>query len=114
MTRLEEHYMWLKAQGELNDVARSVLPTCLKTEIVATGNFRNWLKVLVQRTDDNPKAHSQIRQVMNQARLILVRECPEVFGWTHASPVEQMLRIMEYLEYEDGDNSSRSDEATVG
>jgi len=79
MADAEQTYLWLKSQGVSNDSARSVLPTCLKTELVLTANFRQWLHIFSLRTDDNPHAHYQIRQVMEMARDILQKECSEVF-----------------------------------
>lgn len=50
------------AEGLKPQIARGVLPTCLKTEIVCTMNFRAWRHALKLRT--SPTAHPQIVQVM--------------------------------------------------
>jgi thymidylate synthase (FAD) len=57
--------------------ARDNLPTCLKTEIVMTANFREWLHVIKLRTSE--QAHPQIRQIARKVETILRRECPAVF-----------------------------------
>lgn len=58
-------------------IARSVLPTCLKTELVMTANFREWLHFFSLRC--SPKAHPQMQELAGMARDILRGECPEVF-----------------------------------
>lgn len=52
------------AEGIKPQIARGVLPTCLKTEIVCTMNFREWRHTLKLRT--SPAAHPQIAQVMRE------------------------------------------------
>lgn len=42
-------------------IARSVLPTCLKTEIVMTANLREWRHFFKLRT--SPAAHPQMREI---------------------------------------------------
>jgi thymidylate synthase (FAD) len=54
------------AEGVKPQIARGVLPTCLKTEIVCTMNFREWRHTLKLRT--SPKAHPQIVEVMNMVK----------------------------------------------
>jgi len=78
--KAEDAYMALLANDELPQIARSVLPNCLKTEIVTTCNFRQWLLIFSLRSDENSRAHPQIREIMNQAKVVLQAECPEVFG----------------------------------
>jgi thymidylate synthase (FAD) len=74
----EEAYINLLAQGQSPQIARSVLPTCLKTEIRMTANFREWLHVIKLRTANS--AHPQIREIILNVQGILQRECPEIFG----------------------------------
>ena len=59
MKRAEETYNKLIGEGYAPDVVRSVLPTCVKTEIVVTMNLREWRHFFKLRTD--PKAHADIR-----------------------------------------------------
>ena len=73
-----EYYLVLTEQGAPAELARSVLPTCLKTEIVVTANFREWLEVIRQRT--SKAAHPQIRELIGMVRDTLAKECPSVFG----------------------------------
>ena len=59
-------------------IARSVLPTCLKTEIIMTANFREWRHFLKLRTA--PAAHPQMREVAGMIYLKLVGIAPSVFS----------------------------------
>jgi len=74
----ERCYLNMIEHGCKPEIARSVLPTCLKTEFVVTANFREWLHFIKLRT--SPKAHPQMREVAGLIRDLLVIECPEVFG----------------------------------
>jgi len=53
-------------EGQTPQIARGVLPTCLKTEIVITGNFREWRHFFKLRTAK--EAHPQMIEV---AKMIL-------------------------------------------
>ena len=55
-------YFHLLDQGVKPEIARDVLPTSLKTEIVVTANYREWRHILKLRTA--PDAHPQIREIM--------------------------------------------------
>jgi thymidylate synthase (FAD) len=59
-------------------IARSVLPNSLKTELVMTTNFREWKHFLKLRTD--PAAHPQMREVALMVKEVLAKECPYFFG----------------------------------
>jgi len=74
----EEAYKYLLEHGESPQIARSVLPTCLATELVMTANFREWLHFFALRCA--PSAHPDMQHVAELARNILRRECPVVFG----------------------------------
>jgi thymidylate synthase (FAD) len=78
MIHAELSYTLLIRDGVSPQIARSVLPNSLKTEIVATANMREWRHILKLRT--SPAAHPQIIEVMNIAKSILKKECPNVFG----------------------------------
>jgi len=54
-------YHTLIEEGATPQEARSVLPNSLKTEMVMTGNLRNWRHFLKLRC--SPKAHPQMREV---------------------------------------------------
>ena len=74
---IETHYLELISSGVTPQIARSVLPNCLKTEIVVTANFREWRYILKLRR--STAAHPQIREIMELALKILVKEVPVVF-----------------------------------
>jgi thymidylate synthase (FAD) len=74
----EMQYMSLIKYGIKPEIARSVLPTCLKTELVATANFREWMHFLKMRTSS--KAHPQMREVAMMIGLSLVNECQPLYG----------------------------------
>ena len=78
MEASERLYMRLLAQDVKPQIARGVLPNSLKTEIVMTANFREWLHFFDMRCA--PAAHPQIREVADMARDILAREVPAVFA----------------------------------
>lgn len=73
----ETQYLMLINSGCTPQIARSVLPNCLKTEIVATANLREWRHIFKLRTA--PTAHPQIKEVMDIAKGILIKECPILF-----------------------------------
>jgi len=77
MRAIEQLYMDMLEAKVPPQIARAVLPTCLKTEIVITYNFREWRHFLKLRT--SKAAHPQMREVAGMISEILVRECPEVF-----------------------------------
>lgn len=80
MEIIELTYLHLIKSGESPQIARSILPNCLKTEIVMTCNFREWLHVIALRSSDNKRAHPQIIEVIDMAREILMEKCPAVFN----------------------------------
>lgn len=57
----EFSYRTMLNAGEKPQTARSVLPTCLKTEIVMTANFREWRHFIRLRSAEG--AHPQIREI---------------------------------------------------
>ena len=58
----EFYYALLIERGSKPEIARSVLPTSLKTEIIMTANFRAWKWIFRQRCQK--AAHPQIREIM--------------------------------------------------
>ena len=58
----EKLYMDLIKNGTSPQIARSVLPTCLKAEIIVTANWREWRHILKLRTAKD--AHPQMRSLM--------------------------------------------------
>jgi len=63
----EKAYLELLSDGQRPEFARSVLPTCLKTEINVSANFREWRHMLKLRLNNAAgKAHPQIRLLFGQ------------------------------------------------
>jgi len=77
MTFAEFTYKELIENGIKPEIARSVLPTCLKTEIVVTCNFREWLKIFELRI--SKFAHPQIKFIMEKAKELLSKKSPTIF-----------------------------------
>lgn len=77
VTEAERAYLELIDSGCSPQIARSVLPTCLKTEIAMTTNFREWHWFLTKRLA--PDAHPQMREVASMARDILMGIAPDMF-----------------------------------
>lgn len=68
---VEMHYRMLIENGAPPDVARAILPNCLKTEIVCTMNIRELRNFFKLRT--SPAAHGDIRKLAIEL-LQLLRE----------------------------------------
>lgn len=64
--------------------ARDFLPNGVKTEIVMTCNFREWLHFLKLRTA--PAAHPKMRVVAKMIAAELHKACPEIFLAPESSP----------------------------
>lgn len=77
MLACETAYKNMIDLGESPQIARSVLPNSLKTEIVITANLREWRTILKQRT--SVAAHPQIREVMHPLLDELKKLIPIVF-----------------------------------
>lgn len=73
----EEEYLAMIAAGESPQIARSILPNCLKTELVMTANFREWMHFLHLRT--SAAAHPQMREVALMIQQLLNSHCPQIF-----------------------------------
>jgi len=74
----EKHYKSLRQNGVQPQIARSVLPNSLKTEIVMTANFREWRHFITLRCAK--AAHPQMRQVADMIRVKLIEKAPNIFG----------------------------------
>ena len=70
-------YFALLTLGLKPEVARSVLPTCLSTELVMTANFREWRHFLSLRLA--PGAHPDMQIIAGLIRDELVKIAPAVF-----------------------------------
>ena len=73
----EKQYMKLVNSGCSPQIARSVLPNCLKTEIVMMANFREWRHFIKLRSQK--AAHPQIRPIAYQIWSKLSSLAPSVF-----------------------------------
>lgn len=73
----ERAYFALLDAGAPPQNARSVLPTCLKTEIVMTANFREWCHFIKLRL--SPEAHPDIRPLAYGVYQELRERCGPVF-----------------------------------
>ena len=74
----EKAYFAMLEYGASPQEARSVLPNSTKTEIVVTGNYREWRHFLKLRTDK--AAHPQMRQITIPLLKELQAKIPIVFG----------------------------------
>lgn len=74
-------YFALRKDGATPELARDVLPMSLKTELVMTGNLREWRHFLALRAvGTTGKPHPQIRQVALPLLHELADWLPEVFA----------------------------------
>ena len=80
----EATYMALIEMGVPHYEAAYALPMGLKTELVATYNFRTWLHVINLRTElkenGKPKDKPEVYSLMLKAGGVLAQVCPELFG----------------------------------
>ncbi len=74
----EKNYFSLLNSGASPQIARSVLPTCLKSEIIMTCNFREWRHFLKLRLAKG--AHPQIVIIAQMIKDILINHYPEIFS----------------------------------
>ncbi len=77
MINAEIAYTKMIELGEKPEIARSILPNSLKTEIVITGNFREWRHFFKMRTAK--EAHPQMRQVATMILFDAQLRVPVVF-----------------------------------
>lgn len=73
----ESTYISMTAKGVPPQIARSVLPNSLKTEIVMTCNLREWRHFFLMRLA--AAAHPQMREVALMALELLRKHVPVVF-----------------------------------
>lgn len=62
MYSAEKMYLSMLESGCKPEIARSVLPLCLKTTLIVTANYREWRHILELRT--NKRAHPDMRNLM--------------------------------------------------
>lgn len=73
----ESTYMELISEGVKPELARNVLPHSLATEIVVTGNIREWRHFFKLRCDT--RAHPQMRSIMRKLLDDLKSKIPVLF-----------------------------------
>lgn len=73
----ETIYQYMIGTGVSPQMARAVLPTCLKTELIMTANLREWRHFLRLRTSE--AAHPQIRALALELRDKMREAVPVVF-----------------------------------
>ena len=73
----ERSYLQMLENGTQPQIARDVLPLCLKTEIVMSANFREWKYVFKMRCDKS--AHPQMRELMISLREECRNRIPIIF-----------------------------------
>ena len=73
----EKSYLWLLEHGATPQEARTVLPNSTATELVVTGNYREWRHFLKLRTAG--AAHPQMRQVTIPLLRELQEKIPIIF-----------------------------------
>lgn len=74
----EHRYLSMLSSGASPQTARSVLPTCLFSEIAMTANFREWLHFIELRTSS--AAHPDMRRVAVLIQRALRLISPSVFN----------------------------------
>lgn len=87
----EQRYFDLIDSGAPPEVARSVLPTCLKTEIAMTCNLREWVHFLNLRLKGvTGKPHPDMRIIAYYIWSGLMLHCPPLFGQFEEAASEVM------------------------
>ena len=69
-------YKQLLKDGNPPEIARAILPLCLKTELYMTANLREWRWILKQRT--SKAAHPQMRRIANQILAVFKDKLPVI------------------------------------
>ena len=78
MLNAEESYQVMLEENNPPEIARSVLPMSLATDIVMTCNLREWLYILNLRRSKG--VHPQMVELMNQVYKIFHKTLPLVFN----------------------------------
>lgn len=76
--QIQDVYDAERNEGVSPQIARGVLPTCLKTEIVMTCNLREWRHFFKLRC--SPAAHPQMRELTIPLSTDMFKILPAVFG----------------------------------
>jgi thymidylate synthase (FAD) len=73
----EQSYFKLIALGKNPEEARTVLPNCVKSDIIMSANFREWRHIFRLRCSET--AHPQMRELMIPLRDKMHEILPELF-----------------------------------
>lgn len=99
MQALEAAYMAETANEVVKaQHARDGLPTCLRTSMTITMNFRQWLYFLHMRLDK--QAHPKMRHLAYMIWKALVEACPELFTLLILDDYHSLLPLMQQYEPE--------------
>ncbi|MDD5650958.1 MAG: FAD-dependent thymidylate synthase [Candidatus Nanoarchaeia archaeon] len=74
----EQLYILSVSHNVPPQIARAILPNCLKTEIVISTNFREWIYIFNLRLF-NKTAHPQMRSLLKPLYIELQEKYPEIF-----------------------------------
>lgn len=77
MAACENSYLAMLKCGATPQIARSVLPNSLKTELVMTANLREWRHFFKLRA--SPAAHPQMREVASMILNLFLEKIPVIF-----------------------------------
>lgn len=77
MQDAERHYLKMLELGSTPQRARSVLPTCTKTDIAVTMNFRAWLHFITLRA--SKAAHPDIIPIAQEIKRIMIEKAASIF-----------------------------------
>ena len=75
----ENAYMALLSNNVKPELARSVLPLSIATEIIMTANIREWRQVFKLRSSHNICAHPQMRSICDRLLAELKSKIPVLF-----------------------------------
>lgn len=88
VTETHNAYSVMVDSGVPLEDARFTLPIGTKTEILMTGNFRNWIHFLRERTGVKGKPQWEIKEVAQQIWTLLGKISPNVFSTDHVNSWE--------------------------
>jgi len=79
--KAEKEYLSMIRNGISPQTARSILPTCTKTEIVVKANFREWLHIFDLRVvGKTGKPHPDMFRLLSPLYENLKKKCPYLWG----------------------------------
>lgn len=77
---VEKLYNYLINDGHTPQEARDILPNCLKTEIIVSGNFREWIHFMnLRAANSTGPAHPQMNKLVCPLCIELHERIPVIF-----------------------------------